>query len=190
MRGNEIVFTEEDKEIIRQYYSKYTNAAQRLKKMNRFAHIGYTTIRKQAAKLGVTSIKKPFCDAEKKLVRKYGPDNSLRGMVKILAEHGYHRSPHSIAKFLETSRLTGREDELTQQDIEIALRVSVNKIRGWVRTGKLKAKQDIKGGTYRVRPADLILFIRDNPFELSCARPDMPWLISLIFEVKNKKEFM
>lgn len=64
--------------------------------------------------------------------------------------------------------------------------VDTKKVRKWISEGKLRAKRDETSpdtGDWRIKPIDLVRFMRENPWDLDGGFFDVPWLMALFEEL-------
>lgn len=80
-----------------------------------------------------------------------------------------------------------RPDRLSQADFCRIFRVEPRVVKRWIDSGKLRATRDSENGhwssTFRIKPVDVVRFLREYPWELEGGFFDIPWLMALFEEL-------
>lgn len=117
-----------------------------------------------------------------KLIEKY----SIRTISKKMRKAGFCRSNKSIEKKLKRMKIETKPDIYNAAEVAEIFRCGETTVIRWIRSGKLKGKQETKGGTWYIFPKDIAHFIRSYPFLVDEFRPDIPFLVAILDEYRIK----
>jgi hypothetical protein len=186
--GERIAWTNEIDDIIRECYGKCTYPVVELKKHPITRHIRSDTLKRRAYKLGLRiRCARRYTVEEEQIIIKLSTSKTPNQISRILIKSGKGRTPGAIESFLNERRLYIRPDFYSISDLIIALKCSARLLKRWIDLGLLPAYRDEGQNTkWRILPIHVAQFIYRHPFKLESCRPDIPWLVALLMEYKNR----
>jgi hypothetical protein len=193
--------SEKHKELIKEAYKSANNRndlianIDRLMECSDFKGIKRNRIKEAARSLGISRYPiVRWTDEEDAFIEERIGSLSIYQIHRSMKKAGWKRSVGAIADRINYLGYSVNKDVYRLKHVYDALGVPKNRVNKWIAEGKLKAtraepcyKHELKTEpAWEVRPCDLAQFIREHPEELYDARPDVPWLISLLKEFWRK----
>lgn len=98
----------------------------------------------------------------------------------------YYLTADDVRRWCSKMGWCTRPDRLTISEMSVVFHVHSNKILAWIRDGKLRAKRDPESpenANWRIKPIDVVRFLREHPWEMDGGYFDIPWLMALFEEL-------
>lgn len=132
-----------------------------------------------------------FKPEEKAVMMRDAGERSSHEIARILSrKFGTKRSAAQVQGWLNTKGMSAGCDRLGMREVMRLFRVGSEKVRRWVREGKLPnarfGGEDGDTGFFRWKPVDIVVFMREWPWELEGAYIDVPWVMALLEEGWNE----
>lgn len=182
---NHIWRPEYDAYLKAQYFGGLNRRFQVLNRMIRLTGVPRWYIKRQAARLGLTTHmdRKPWTRAELNALEDLAGRLSATTIAKRL-----RRPVSSVVNKMKRLRLSRRvRNGYTMRDLELCLGEDHHKISGWTKKGWLRDhlqgthRHDGNGkDIHRVRERDILNFIRNHPQELNLGKVDQTWFLDLL----------
>lgn len=192
MRGTKpkTEWTQEQIEAIHDAYRQSYFPVKTLSSSPLFLGVTNGQIKHLAKRLGIQR-KQHWGREEHELVMRGVGERSSAEIARILwRKFRRRRTPAQVTAYINDHGMSARADRLGMREVMRLFRVGSEKVRRWVREGKLPnarfGGEDGDTGFFRWKPVDIVVFMREWPWELEGAYIDVPWVMALLEEGWNE----
>lgn len=198
-RKSRVTWTEEHDEAIRKAYDTERFPMKWLLAKHPLFNCGRVSLGElqyRVAALGVGAMFRRTSKELEDFVAQYAGERPVEDIAvavnrkfKYRGAHSY--SPIQIRQIMVRLGHKTAPDRLSLNELRQLFRVGPRKVRRWIREGKLSATKSTEGDTffYRIKPIDVVLFVRQYPWELEGVKVDMPWFMALLDELWTAASF-
>lgn len=185
---NRINWPPEVDDVIRECYGKEMYPVVKLKSHPVTCHYRPDALKRRAYTLGCrVRVLKKYSDEEMALIIQLSDTKTPWQIAKMLSKNGNRRTSKAIKHFLIARKIPIRPDTYCITDLMAGFRCTARKVMYWIERKKLEARRDPGIKTrWRILPVHVAQFVYRHPFELETCRPDIPWLVALLMEYKNR----